>query len=47
VSVLVSRTAGASVLVLGEDRSEASPAIAAAAQRGAQCPVRLIPVPES
>ncbi|MDQ2756942.1 MAG: hypothetical protein M3Y71_10325 [Actinomycetota bacterium] len=45
VSVLVSRTAGASVLVLGEDQHGASPAIASAAQRGAQCPVLLIPLP--
>ncbi|MEO3937741.1 hypothetical protein V3N99_13425 [Dermatophilaceae bacterium Soc4.6] len=45
VAVLVSRTTGASVLVLGEDQLGAFPAIAAAAQRKAQCPVRLIPLP--
>lgn len=44
VAVLVSRTAGASVLVLGEDQREGKPTIAAAAQRGAQCPVRLVPL---
>ncbi len=47
VAVLISRTAGASVLVLGEDQERAHQSIAAAAQRGAHCPVRLIPVPRS
>lgn len=45
VAVLVSRTSGASVLVLGEDQLEAVPPIAADAQRDAHCPVRLVPNP--